>query len=270
MYVFCIRYDDVDTIIKEFFAVRMRMYVKRKEYLELCLEAESSKLGFQAKFIIEKCSGKIVVENKQRKTMVDELVKRGYPVDPVKEWKQRLAREMKTETCDDDKASVDDEEEEEEEEEAASSSKKKGGKQKDPEKSFNNLTDVKKYDYLLGMSMWMLTLERKNQLLKQRDIKLEELRLLKEKKPSDLWRNDLDIFAAKLEEVEEQERREEVQIMKKEPRKTKVKVHCLLNIICCVYITHLFTGRSQTNINGRCRNLAFCQCKKNRAILTGV
>lgn len=198
----------------------MRMYVKRKEYLETCLEAEASKLGHQAKFILEKCSGKIVVENKQRKTMVEELVKRGYPADPVKEWKQKMAREMKNDEDEEDQTPGDDEEEEEEES-TSSSSKKKGGKEKDPEKSFNNLTDVKKYDYLLGMSMWMLTIERKNQLLKQRDDKMEELRILKERKPSDLWREDLDIFSAKLEEVETKERLEESQVVKKELGKTK-------------------------------------------------
>ena len=35
------------------------------------------------------------------------------------------------------------------------------------------------YDYLLGMKMWSLTEEKKNELLKQRDNKEQELQNLK-------------------------------------------------------------------------------------------
>lgn len=72
--------------------------------------------------------------------------------------------------------------------------------------------------------MWMLTLEKKNQLLKQRDDKLAELEILKEKKPSDLWREDLDIFSEKLDRVEEKERKEEEETNKKNVVKTKKTV----------------------------------------------
>lgn len=215
------KYETVEEILREYYTVRMRMYVKRKEYLENTLEAEANKLNYQAKFILEKCSGKITVENKQRKTMVDELIKRGYPADPVKELKQRLAREM-NEEIEEDAVEPEDQEDQEEEEEMVDVKKKGKGKEKDPEKAFKNLSDVKKYDYLLGMSMWMLTNERKNQLLKQRDDKMAELSILREKTPSDLWREDLDAFSAKLYQVEEKERLEEAQSQKKEVSKTKV------------------------------------------------
>lgn len=66
--------------------------------------------------------------------------------------------------------------------------------------------DVKKYDYLLGMSMWMLTDERKNELLKQKDNKMMEMNILKKKTPSDLWREDLDVFIENLEKLEKKER----------------------------------------------------------------
>lgn len=41
------------------------------------------------------------------------------------------------------------------------------------------MKEVKKFNYLLGMSMWMLTKEKKDELLKQRDQKLVELNELK-------------------------------------------------------------------------------------------
>lgn len=59
------------------------------------------------------------------------------------------------------------------------------------------------------MSMWMLTEERKNELLKQSDSKMQELDTLKKKSPTHLWREDLDAFIEKLDEVEQKERNEE-------------------------------------------------------------
>lgn len=65
------------------------------------------------------------------------------------------------------------------------------------------------------MSMWMLTDERKNDLLKQRDHKLDELRQLKVKSPKKLWTEDLDALIKKMDEVEAKERAEEEQLRHK-------------------------------------------------------
>ena len=59
------RYDTVDEILRDFFAVRISFYGKRKAYLEGFLQAESGKLSNQARFICEKCDGSLVVENKK-------------------------------------------------------------------------------------------------------------------------------------------------------------------------------------------------------------
>lgn len=110
-----------------------------------------------------------------------------------------------------------------EEEEEGSSSDKKPKKPVDPEKAFQNLTDVKKFDYLLGMSMWMLTEERKNELLKQRDSKLSELSELKAKTPESLWESDLEALEKKLDEVEEKERQEELGVNQKTAKQLAAK-----------------------------------------------
>lgn len=54
------------------------------------------------------------------------------------------------------------------------------------------------YDYLLGMSFWHLTLEKKNELLRKKEEKCTELDILKQKTPSDLWNEDLDAFLEKV------------------------------------------------------------------------
>lgn len=195
------RFEKVNEILKEFYTLRLDYYVKRKNYLEGMLTAEASRLSDQARFIMEKCNNTLVVENKKRKTMIDELIRRGYKADPVKEWKRKVS-------LDDEEEQADEPEEENDDEEAGPSKKPK--KSADPEKAFQNLTDVKKYDYLLGMSMWMLTDERKNELLKQRDNKLSELAILKAKTPESIWLSDLEVLEKKLDEVEEKERQEEL------------------------------------------------------------
>lgn len=89
-------------IMREFLTVRMKMYQKRKDFLEGQLEAEASKLSNQARFILEKCSGELVVENKKRKAIVEELIKKGYDPDPVREWKERIKVEEATDGGDED------------------------------------------------------------------------------------------------------------------------------------------------------------------------
>lgn len=211
----CLRkYEKANDILREFYDLRLEYYVKRKEYLEGMLTAESDKLSDQARFIMEKCNNTLIVENKKRKTMIDELIKRGYRADPVKEWKRRIAAEDEEEA---------DEPADEEEEESEQSSSKKPKAAVDPEKAFQKLTDVKKYDYLLGMSMWMLTEERKNELLKQRDAKISELNILKKKTKYDLWLFDLEALEKKLNEVEEKERQEELNTNAKASKVAKSK-----------------------------------------------
>jgi DNA topoisomerase-2 len=104
----CIKkYENVQDILKEFFALRMEYYGKRKSYLEGMLTAESMKLDNIARFICEKIDGVIVIgqllfgivvlrcafncyfiENKPKKEIIQLLVRRGFESDPVKAWKE--------------------------------------------------------------------------------------------------------------------------------------------------------------------------------------
>ncbi|XP_055594140.1 DNA topoisomerase 2 isoform X2 [Uranotaenia lowii] len=199
------KYEHANDIFHEFYKLRLEYYGKRKAYLEGMLQAEADQLSDKARFIMEKCDRTLVVENKKRKAMIDELIKRGYRPDPIKEWKRKVAQDEEEEEA------ADDEEVEEGEDVKPGKSKKPV----DPEKAFQRLTDVKKFDYLLGMSMWMLTDEKKNELLKQRDNKLSELAALKNKTLEMLWVDDLDVLQKKMDEVEEKERLDAISTEKK-------------------------------------------------------
>ncbi|XP_054287254.1 DNA topoisomerase 2-like isoform X2 [Macrosteles quadrilineatus] len=157
------RYDNVKTILKEFFAIRLEYYEKRKAYLTSLLDAEAKKLINQARFVTEKCNGNLTIENKNRKAIIDELIERGYDSDPVKSWK--LSQDNKAISTDN-------------------------------EESGPN------FEYLLGMSLWSLSKERNNELLKDCDQKKVELAALEEKSAKDIWKEDLDAIWNKLDEIE--------------------------------------------------------------------
>jgi len=57
------RYTSVNEILNEFYELRLKYYVKRKEYMEGMLSAESLKLTNQARFICEKIDGRIAIGN---------------------------------------------------------------------------------------------------------------------------------------------------------------------------------------------------------------
>ncbi|XP_058125449.1 DNA topoisomerase 2 isoform X1 [Anopheles ziemanni] len=209
------KYNHANDIFMEFYTIRLEYYGKRRTYLLGMLQAEADSMSDKARFIMEKCNGTLVVENKKRKALIEELIKRGYRADPIKEWKRRVNADQEEEGEAEGGEEV---EGEEEEDVKPGKSTGKAGSSKapvDPEKAFQRLTDVKKFDYLLGMSMWMLTDERKNEILKQRDLKLAELKALQAKTSEGLWMDDLDALSKKLDEVEEKERLDAISTEKK-------------------------------------------------------
>lgn len=55
------KYESVQDILKDFFELRMKYYVLRKDWLLGMLGAESAKLTNQARFILEKIQGTLVI-----------------------------------------------------------------------------------------------------------------------------------------------------------------------------------------------------------------
>nr|XP_009912548.1 PREDICTED: DNA topoisomerase 2-alpha [Haliaeetus albicilla] len=197
------KYDSPQDILKEFFELRLRYYSLRKEWLIGMLGAESAKLSNQARFILEKIDGKIVIENKPKKELIQVLIQRGYESDPVKTWKESQ-----------NKVTLQEEEQEQEEEEES-----------DKESAAATGPD---FNYLLNMPLWYLTKEKKDELCKQRDKKEKELENLKCKSPSDLWKEDLAVFVEELDVVEAKQVQDEIaghvgKPLKVKGAKTKVK-----------------------------------------------
>jgi len=178
----CLRkYETVEEILKEFFDLRLKMYEKRKKYMVGCMESEAGQLSNRARFILEKCDGTIKIENKKKKLMIEELSRRGFHSDPIKAWKKTQAQ---------------------------SSEENLDGtvmEQSDDEDADDGDKD---FDYLLGMPMWNLTQEKKDEICRKRDEKQKELKKLQATSKEDMWLADLDEFVAKLDEVEGKENKE--------------------------------------------------------------
>lgn len=55
------KYETVQVIMKDFFELRLKYYVLRKDWLLGMLGAEGAKLSNQARFILEKIEGTLVI-----------------------------------------------------------------------------------------------------------------------------------------------------------------------------------------------------------------
>lgn len=55
------KYESIQDILKDFFELRMKYYVLRKDWLIGMLGAEGAKLSNQARFILEKIQGTLVI-----------------------------------------------------------------------------------------------------------------------------------------------------------------------------------------------------------------
>ncbi|XP_071477194.1 DNA topoisomerase 2-beta-like [Diadema antillarum] len=169
----CIRrYDNAREILKEFFSLRMELYHKRKTHLEGLLRAESSRIGNQVRFIEERTEGKIRIENMSTEEAIQLLAQRGYDSDPVE---ARMGSQGN---------GASDSEETGDEGDGVSESGPASG----PD-----------FKYLLGMAMWSLTKEKKEELLRHRDKKEQELSDLKKKTAGMLWLEDLQALSRELD-----------------------------------------------------------------------
>ncbi|EYC08717.1 hypothetical protein Y032_0064g3495 [Ancylostoma ceylanicum] len=206
----CLRkFNTPEEICAEFFETRKQKYIERKAFMEGMLRAQSNRLTNQARFILAKIKGEIVMENKKKAAIVDQLIKKGFDPDPVKKWKE-IQKKKELEQS----GEYDATEEEEQEDEGGSGDQELEGKLSD-------------YDYLVGMALIKLSEEEKNKLLKESDDKLRELRDLEAKSWADLWNADLDTFLEALSKQEAKEKADqEVSIknaMKKFTKEEKPK-----------------------------------------------
>ena len=190
------KYDDPLEIMSVFYTLRIEYYNKRKENLVGKLEAEQKMLANKARFVEEVCSGDLVVNNRKRSDILADLQARGYDTN--------------TKYADN-----------------------KDGEDSQAEDADESATDAelaKGYEYLLGMKIWSLTYEKAQALRNLLEEKSQELEILKETAPTQIWLNDLDAIEAALDDRDadiasafETEKKAQQKSQKRQAKNTKKK-----------------------------------------------
>lgn len=166
--------------------------------------AESAKLDNMARFILEKIEGKIKVENLKKEALVKMLAEKGYQSDPIRQWKDRIVKERGSFF-----------QQQQQQQQLDSNLPSSGQDQDDVSDSAMD------FNYLLSMPIWNLTLEKKEDILKQQRQKNQELKDLKAKTVEQLWLDDLHEFRDQLEKFEAREKEEIEMVIKKTTAKAQ-------------------------------------------------
>ncbi|CRH03817.1 DNA topoisomerase II, putative [Plasmodium relictum] len=170
------RYSTELDILKEFCFHRLKAYQSRKDYLISKLEKEKKIISNKAKFILAIVNNELIVNKKKRRVIVEELYRRGY--DPYKDINKLSKKEIFEQELLENAENLEDNEE------------------------IIAGISLKDYDYLLGMPIYSLTLEKVEELLAQHKEKERELEILKNITIETMWLKDIE----KVEEAVELQR----------------------------------------------------------------
>ncbi|PKI82895.1 DNA topoisomerase (ATP-hydrolyzing) [Malassezia vespertilionis] len=157
-------------MLDDFYFLRLGYYQRRKEHLVDELKHVYDRLSNQARFVSMIIDKELIVSNRKKLAIVEELRSLGFQAFPKPVAKAKSVADR-----------AEEEPEEEAEEEAAL-----GG----------SITD---YDYLLGMAIYSLTKERVDRLLHERDGTEQRLKILLGRSPQNLWDEDLTNFLTEWE-----------------------------------------------------------------------
>ncbi|KAJ9069903.1 DNA topoisomerase 2 [Entomophthora muscae] len=163
------RYNSPEEILNDFFLVRLKFYIDRRQHMIKELKLQLNKLSNKARFILAVVDQDIILRNVPHAKIVEKLIEMKFdPIGPEKSTKKRN--------------DSDDEEEKEED-------------------SSNIVSTGNQFNYLLDMKLSSLTRENVAKIARERDAKHEELNVLMAKSHLDLWNTDLDAFLEEWDKV---------------------------------------------------------------------
>lgn len=161
------KFGTPEEILDAFYVVRLEFYSKRKALLLKNLRHEQLVLSNKARFVEEVCKGDLIISNRKRADILADLQRRGYDL--------------------------------------IEKNKKSSGEEEDDELIDEETSDaklIKGYDYLLGMKIWNLTMEKVLQLQRELDEKVRAVDELDKRSITDIWLEDLRAIESALEERE--------------------------------------------------------------------
>lgn len=173
------KYEDATEILTEFFDVRLRMYVRRREHLLDELALDLLRLDNRQRFILMVVDGKLRIAKRAKADLMSELRAKQFDEIFPKKKGNAAKKGSRSTSPEDDAAGEDD------------------NSKDDPGENNSG------YDYLLSMPLWSLTRERVARLRKQRDEKQCELDEMRKITPQALWETDLATLEKALLEADE-------------------------------------------------------------------
>ncbi|KAF8097776.1 hypothetical protein N665_0281s0039 [Sinapis alba] len=176
------KYATPEQILEEFFELRLQYYEKRKKVMLENLELELLKLENKVRFILGVVSGEIIVNNRKKSDLVQELRQKGFTPFPKKAKPVEAAVAGATDSA------------EEESEETS-----------DVPASRSTFISGSEYDYLLSLAIATLTLEKVQELCGERDKMNQAVEDLKKATPKSLWLRDLESLDAELDKLDQED-----------------------------------------------------------------
>ncbi|KAI7856115.1 DNA topoisomerase [Circinella umbellata] len=158
------KYEDANEILKEFYPLRLEYYKIRKDNLIRVLEYEFSQLDNKARFIELVIKKELIYINRKEEDVIADFEKHDLKrIYPLKK-RSVLATE-------------------------------------DVEEEQQQQTGSSGYEYLFSISVRGFTLQKVEELRKQRQKKLSEMETIKSTTPKDFWRKDLEVIMAQWREI---------------------------------------------------------------------
>mmetsp|Transcript_39613 Transcript_39613/g.74286 ORF Transcript_39613/g.74286 Transcript_39613/m.74286 type:complete len:1275 (-) Transcript_39613:261-4085(-) len=196
------KYSNEKELLTDFVDLRLKYYQKRKDYHVDRLRREKELLDAKVRFVLMVIKGELIVSNRKKAELLVELKQKGFK--PYQEIFGKSA------------AAADVAEANAAEVSTSKAAEPKGG-----------------FDYLLGMPIWSLTLERVEEMKRQMKNKTEELNNLVNMTIQALWEHDLDAVVAELDAIDEfeeelQEEEERLRTGKRSRGKAKAKARSRL------------------------------------------
>ena len=188
------RYDSPEAILEAFYAVRLDGYRRRKVEEMRRVGEDVRRLSNKARFIVAVVAGEMAIRGVKKAALLQALVKGGYDAMPRGKGKGR-AKEAEAE-----------------------------GEGEGEEEEKEGDVRMGDYEYLLGLPLWALTLEKVEEVKAAKALKEREWAALKATTEEEMWERDLQAFLTALDAHEEEERkREEGQVKAKAADKGKGK-----------------------------------------------
>lgn len=194
------KYNDTSSIFKEFFAVRMALYVKRRVFLLNVLQNEFECLDNKQRFILMVVDGKLKVSKRKRDAIVADLISLKFKRIP-KSSNRSAGKANGIPSRESAAASSDSDEE-------GQSDSGSSARVSESSRAAND------FDYLLSMPIWSLTMERVEKLRAQRDEKAMERDEMESTDPKNIWRKDLENLEVVLALDEETAKKDAAELAK--------------------------------------------------------